>query len=94
MRRILITYWDKNSSFLNLTSNLVLRWNHKHVTRTPKIHPSTPSNNIQIKIGKDCPDEHDEDNCNLQEDNRALYEGPGAELFPARTWRDCYEECM
>ena len=51
-------------------------------------------NNNHIKIGKDCPDEHDEDNCNLQEDNRALYEGPGAELFPARTWRDCYEECM
>jgi len=47
-----------------------------------------------FEIGKDCPDEHDEDNCNLQEDNRALYEGPGAELFPARTWRDCYEECM
>jgi hypothetical protein len=47
-----------------------------------------------FEIGKDCPTDDDEDNCNLQEDNRALYEGPGAELFPAMTWRDCYEECM
>lgn len=47
-----------------------------------------------FEIGKDCPSDDDEDNCNLQEDDRALYEGPGAELFPAMTWRDCYDECM
>lgn len=44
-------------------------------------------------IGKECPSTDSVDNCNLKADSRALYEGPGAELVPAMSWSDCYDEC-
>lgn len=44
-----------------------------------------------FEIGRECPE--DVKSCTLQEDKRALYEGPGAELFAAQSWRHCYEEC-
>jgi len=44
-----------------------------------------------FEIGRECPE--DAKSCALQEDQRALYEGPGAELFAAQSWRHCYEEC-
>jgi len=44
-----------------------------------------------FEIGRECP--QDAQSCSLQEDQRALYEGPGAELFAAQSWRHCYEEC-
>ena len=46
-----------------------------------------------FEIGRECPRPEDDDSCNLKEDNRALYEGPAAQLFPAFSWRDCYTEC-
>jgi len=44
-----------------------------------------------FEIGRECPE--DTQSCTLQEDKRALYEGPGAELFAAQSWRHCYQEC-
>ena len=49
---------------------------------------------IFFQIGRECPDEHDEDNCELRQDDQALYEGPGAELYPDLSWKDCHQECV
>lgn len=45
-------------------------------------------------IGRKCPEEGDEDNCNLKMDVNALYEGPNAVLFQTTDWRGCYNECV
>lgn len=45
-------------------------------------------------IGKKCPEAGEADSCDLEVDENALYEGPRADLYPAKDWRDCYQACI
>lgn len=47
-----------------------------------------------FEIGKKCPEAGDEDSCELEMDENALYEGPDAKLYNANDWRECYQECL
>jgi len=47
-----------------------------------------------FEIGKKCPEDEDEDSCELMVDESAIYEGPNAELFPAMDWQQCYQACV
>jgi len=50
--------------------------------------------NTPIKIAKKCPEDGDDDSCDLTADEGALYEGPNAIILTDIEATECQQRCL
>ena len=59
-----------------------------------KCYNPTPDPNLNPKIAKKCPEDGDDDSCDLTADKGALYEGPNAVILTDIEADECQQRCL